>query len=200
MPRAKQRTPELRSHVLESALALLDGQGVRGLTARAVAERAGTSVPAVYELYGDKAGLVRAVYFEGFRRLADELDSTPTTDDPTADLLATAQAYRRFVQGNGQLAEVMLARPFLDFDPGPDEREASARGRRHVVQRVRRCLDAGVLDGDAEDIALAVSVLVQGLAMAERARRLGSSARSVDRRWDLALTSLLRGMAPAQPG
>jgi hypothetical protein len=28
-----------------------------------------TSVPAVYELFGDKAGLVREIFFEGFRRL-----------------------------------------------------------------------------------------------------------------------------------
>ena len=69
MPRAKQRTPELRDHLLEVAIATLSEEGIARFTTRRVAERAGTSVPAVYELFDDKAGLVRAMFFEGFRLL-----------------------------------------------------------------------------------------------------------------------------------
>ena len=69
MPRAKQRTPELRDHVLQVAVAMLASEGVAGFTTRKVAEEAETSTPAVYELFGDKAGLVREMFFEGFRLL-----------------------------------------------------------------------------------------------------------------------------------
>ena len=51
--------------------------GIAGFTTRRVAQEAETSTPAVYELFGDKAGLVREVFFEGFRLLRrrfDELD------------------------------------------------------------------------------------------------------------------------------
>src|SRR6185503_5473701 len=65
MPRAKQRTPELRDRLLEVAIATLSEEGIARFTTRRVAERAGTSVPAVYELFDDKAGLVRAMFFEG---------------------------------------------------------------------------------------------------------------------------------------
>ena len=65
MPRPKQRTPELRDHVLHVALATLAADGVTGFTTRNVARQAQTSTPAVYELFGDKAGLVREVFFEG---------------------------------------------------------------------------------------------------------------------------------------
>ena len=57
MPRAKQRTPELRDRLLEVAIATLSEEGIARFTTRRVAERAGTSVPAVYELFDDKAGL-----------------------------------------------------------------------------------------------------------------------------------------------
>ncbi len=67
MPRAKQRTPELRDRVLDVAITTLGEEGIARFTTRRVAERAGTSVPAVYELFDDKAGLVRAMFFEGFR-------------------------------------------------------------------------------------------------------------------------------------
>ena len=63
MPRTKQRTPALREQLLVVALDTLDRDGVAGLTTRRVAERAATSTPAVYELFGDKAGLVREVFF-----------------------------------------------------------------------------------------------------------------------------------------
>src|ERR1700722_6284803 len=69
MPRPKQRTPELRDRVLSAALELLSSVGVAGFTARSVARAAQTSTPAVYELFGDKRGLVRELYFAGFRTL-----------------------------------------------------------------------------------------------------------------------------------
>ena len=61
-----------------------------------LAERAGTSVPAVYELFVDKDGLLRAVFFEGFRRLGGELAALPETADPLADLRALIPVFRRF--------------------------------------------------------------------------------------------------------
>lgn len=60
VPRPKQRTPELRDEVLRVALTMLATDGVEGFTTRRVASGASTSVPAVYELFGDKAGLVAA--------------------------------------------------------------------------------------------------------------------------------------------
>ena len=65
------------------------------------------------------------------------------------------------------------------------------------VERVRRGVEAGVLDGDETDLAHAIVALVQGLALAENARRLGTSAKSIERRWQLAIDALLAGLAPA---
>ena len=73
MPRAKQRTPALRDRVLQVAVELLVRDGPDGFTTRKVAEGAATSTPAVYELFGDKAGLVRAIVFEPNDRIAGAL-------------------------------------------------------------------------------------------------------------------------------
>jgi AcrR family transcriptional regulator len=61
VPRAKQRTGQLREHIVQVAVAMLAADGVERFTTRKVAEQAQTSPPAVYELFGDKAGLVREV-------------------------------------------------------------------------------------------------------------------------------------------
>jgi AcrR family transcriptional regulator len=153
VPRAKQRTPELRDRVLDAAVAVLVSEGVAGFTTRRIAREAETSLPAVYELFGDKAGLVREVFFGGFRRLDRHLAEVEDTGDPRADLEAAFVAFRRFVAGNPVLAQVMFSRPFADFDPGPADQAAGAATRDFVVRRVRRGVEAGLIRGDETDIA-----------------------------------------------
>ena len=200
MPRAKQRTPELRDRVLRVAVGMLASDGVAGFTTRKVAHEAATSPPAVYELFGDKAGLVREVFFEGFRLLGRRFDGLGETGDPGADLVGVIEAIRRFVRENPVLSDVMFSRPFADFDPGPSELEAGGAVRRFVVERVRRCIDAGVLAGDETDIAHVLVSMTQGLAATEVAGWLGTSRASVDRRWDLAIRAMLDGLKPARRG
>ena len=195
MPKAKQRTPELGEQVLAAALRILARDGVAALTARRLAEEAGTSPPAVYELFGDKAGVVRAMFFSGFAQLGDALAETPATSDPLEDLVALARRYRRFVVERPALAAVMFSRPFASFDPAPDEAAAGTAVRERIVAAVRGAIDAGALDGDATDVAHACVALVHGLAAAESAQRLGSTPAAVERRWDAAVRALLRGFA-----
>jgi AcrR family transcriptional regulator len=197
VPRPKQRTPELRERVLRVAVATLASEGAAGLTTRKVAEGAQTSPPAVYELFGDKTGLVREIFFEGFRMLRRRFDDLPETGDPRADLVRALQAFRAFIAANPVLAELMFLRRFTDFDPSPADQKAGDAVRKFIVGRVRRCTDAGVLAGDETDIAHGLVALVQGLAATEMAGWLGSSKASIERRWGVAIEAILEGMKPS---
>lgn len=199
MARPKQRTPVLRDRVLQVAVQRLAAGGVVGFTTRKVAREADTSTPAVYELFGDKAGLVRAVFFEGFRLLRRSFDQLEEADDPRASLVRVMELFRSFVRENRVLAEVMFSRPFADFDPVPSEIEAGAAVREFIVDHVRRCIDAGLVTGDETDVAHVVFSLAQGLAAAETTGRLGTSETSVDRRWALAFEALLAGLRSPRP-
>jgi AcrR family transcriptional regulator len=194
MPRAKQRTPELRNHLLEVAIATLSEEGIARFTTRRVAERAGTSVPAVYELFDDKAGLVRAMFFEGFRLLGGELAKVPLTDDPLGDLERLVPVFRLFCRAYPRLAQVMFSRPFAEFDPGPEELAAGTAVREVFIGRVRRCVDVRLLSGDPTDIAHVLLGLAQGLAVQEAGRWLGTSGPDIERRWKLGVRSLLAGL------
>jgi AcrR family transcriptional regulator len=196
MPRTKLRTPQLKQRLTVAAVEVLAREGPGGFTTRGIAGAAATSTPAVYELFGDKVGLVREVFFEGFRLLHVQLAGTRETRDPVADLRALGSAYRAFIKGNPQLARVMFSRPFSDFDPGPAELEAGSSVRELIVGRVQRCIDAGQMEGDATDLAHGLVALIQGLAEAEISQRLGTSRHSVDRRWGLAVDAMLAGMRP----
>ena len=197
MPRTKQRTPELRAKLLESAVDVLGREGTAGFTTRSIAHAADTSPPAVYELFGDRSGLIREVFFEGFRLLGSQLAALQEAGDPRADLIAMAATYREFVRRNPELAQVMFSRPFTDFSPGRAEIRKSSSVRDRIVATVRRSVEAGQLIGDEVDIAHAIVALIQGLAAAESSRRLGTSKASVNRRWSLAIDALLDGFAPA---
>jgi AcrR family transcriptional regulator len=199
MPKPKLRTPELREQVLAAALRIVGRDGVAALTARRLAEEAGTSPPAVYELFGDKTGVVRAMFFSGFEQLGAALAASRESDDPVEDLVALAQAYRDFIVESPALAVVMFSRPFASFDPAPEEAAAGAAVRERILAAVRRATAAGRLRGDPTDVAHACVALVHGLAAAESARRLGGSAAAVERRWDVAVRALLRGFAAPSP-
>ncbi|MGO9196402.1 MAG: TetR/AcrR family transcriptional regulator [Acidimicrobiales bacterium] len=197
MPRAKQRTPELRDHVLAVAVDLLAAEGVAGFTTRTVAREAETSTPAVYELFGDKSGLVREVFFEGFRLLRRQLATLgdfEESGDARADLARLVEAYRSFIRERPVLAEVMFSRPFSEFEPAPSEVEASSSVRIFIVERIRRYMDVGLLHGDETDVAHVLVALIQGLAAAENAGRLGTTAGSIDRRWALAVSAFVDGL------
>jgi AcrR family transcriptional regulator len=196
----KQRTDALRERALASALAVLDEEGVAGLTTRTVARRANASVPAIYEVFGDKSGLIREVFFEGFRMLGDDLAALPPATDPLEALRHLADAFRAFILTNPVLAQIMFSRPFADFDPTKDEARAGVKVRKIFVQYVRDAVDAGLLTGDPTDIALLFFTFVEGLAAAEHAQRLGASKQSINRRWRLGLNALIDGFQQAPAG
>jgi AcrR family transcriptional regulator len=200
MPPAKQRTPELAEHVLEAALRLLASDGITALTARRLAEAAGTSPAAIYELFGDKAGVVRAMFFSGFERLAAHLSERDLAPDPLDGLLDLAERYRGFILAHPALSAVMFSRPFASFDPAPEEWAAGAAVREQIVDAVRDAIGVGAMSGDETDIAHAYVALIHGLAAAESSNRLGSSDAAIQRRWDLSVHALLTGFRGGAPG
>lgn len=196
MPRQKLRTEELRERILETAVDLIATEGVSGFTTRRIVEEASTSIPAMYELFGDKSGLVREIFFEGFRLLRSRFDSLEQSKDPRVDLVSLVQAFRCFYMENPILARVMFSRPFPDFDPGPAEAEAGRSVREHIVRKVQRAIEARAIDGDPTDISHVILALAQGMAAVEVAGWLGTSSASVERRWTLAIDAVLDGIRP----
>ncbi len=136
---------------------------------------------------------MRELYFEGFRQPRGELAALPETGDPSATC-GRSRRHTAVLSGTTvSLAEVMFSRPFTDFSPGPDELAATSSVRILIVGRVRRCIEAGRLRGDETDVAHVFVALIQGMAFAEAAGRLGTSTESVERRWRLAIGTLLNG-------
>lgn len=199
MGRRKQRTESLRTDMCVAAMQLLDRGGVSAVTTRAVAAGSASSMAAVNELFGGKAGLVRAMYAEGFRQLAEELAQVEEAGDPAESVLALAFAFRSFASRRRHLYEVMFSRPFVDFSPDSDDSRAAAAIYRIVLEHVTALVGASPAKGAGEDAAISLFAVVQGLVSIEFAGLLGSSSESIERRWRTAVTATMNGFAAGAP-
>jgi AcrR family transcriptional regulator len=194
MARPRLRNDQLRGRLLDGALQLVAEGGAAALTTRAVAATADSSMSAVHELFGGKPGLIRALFVEGFARMATEFAELETSGDPEADVLAMALAFRRFALANRQLYEVMFSRPFAEFEAGPGDLAAAADVRRVIVRRVAGILPADSSRAQRDDAALGITAVMQGLAGMELAGILGSGRESIERRWRTTVMATVRGL------
>ncbi|GGT74298.1 TetR/AcrR family transcriptional regulator [Actinomadura citrea] len=198
-PRARDYD-ELRQDLLDAAGRLLAQEGPQALSTRRLAREVRTSTTAVYNLYGDKAGLLRAMFLQGFARLADTFAAVPTDGDPETDLMALGQAYRTAALANPHLYELMFGRPIADFRP--DEAAlAQIQGTFDtLVRAVARCIDSGwFAPADPHDVAAHLNALVHGLASLELLGSLGPRTQA-DRYWRIALEAAFRGHRAPMPG
>lgn len=193
MPRPKLRTPHLRSFVIEAALHTLSTDGATGFTTKRVAEASATSVPAVYELFGDKAGLVRELFFRGFELIDAQFNELAETDDPLVNIAAMFDVFRDFVRQQPQLFELMFSKPFAEFNPGKNEIARGASCHQHIVNGVKFAIEGGAIEGDPIDISHGLLALAQGLGLQETRGTLGRSIEARNRRWQTAIDAQLRG-------
>jgi len=141
--------PAIRARLLEAAARILDEEGPSALSTRRLAAGAGTSTMAVYTHFGSMGAVVDAVATEGFRRLIARVDAVEKTDDPAADLLAIAAAYRENALENRHLYAVMFGAVSVRGlgGAGPDADVAYAAFQQ-LVTVIERAMDAGPLRRD----------------------------------------------------
>ena len=116
---------DLRQALLDSALAIVSEEGVRDVSLREVARRAGVTYAAPYHHFVDKSALLAAVGAQGFEFLIEELErASKRRADPEGQFLAMCEGYLTFALEHPSHYRVM----FL-----PELREASDAEAFHVV-------------------------------------------------------------------
>jgi AcrR family transcriptional regulator len=164
----------LRVAMLDAASALLHEEGPQALTTRRLADTVGTSTQAIYTLFGGKEGIVRAMYAEGFDRLAQALAAVDAAEQPADYLLDLGRAYRTSALRSPHYYDVMFGRPVPEFDPDPDDVERSEDTRRVLTDGIARCIDAGMLRKDAnpDEVAAFLWAVAHGVVSLELAGHL----------------------------
>jgi AcrR family transcriptional regulator len=188
--RPKTHDDALRGTLLTKAAELAFEHGVAALTLRKVAAAANTSTTAVYSLFGNKDGLLDALYQEAAQRFAAGLADVGESADPVADLVRLGVAYRDYAVGNPNLYGLM-------FSPHPDlsaQRQAELSATFDaLVAAVRRAQRAGGLRAaPAEQIALSCWGIAHGLVSVELAGTVPDGV-DVAANYEVALRAVVDG-------
>jgi AcrR family transcriptional regulator len=149
--------------LIDAAGRVLAEEGPQAMSTRRIAQEVGTSTSAIYSLLGSKIEMVRAMYLEGFTRLADRQSHVAITDDPLVDLQQLALAYFENALANPHLYDVMFHRPVPEFVPEPDDVAFALTTLQDVVDVAQRIIDAGLWRGNARAMATEVWALVHGV-------------------------------------
>jgi AcrR family transcriptional regulator len=159
---------DTRDSLLRAASQLLDEEGPDALTVRRIAAAAGVSTMGVYSRFGNKDGVVDALLCDGFEDLLTAMQSVPDTDDPLADLQASCVAYRAFALEHPTHYRIMFGGAVPGFEPSTACRATGQSGFAALVDRVQRCLDAGLLTGGtATEISASLWATSHGLVSLE---------------------------------
>jgi AcrR family transcriptional regulator len=175
-----RHTADLATKLVDEAGRILSTKGAAALSLRRLAAATGTTTMAVYTLFGDKQGLLAAMYREGFARLGDALRRAAGRHaDPLTALAELGVTYRKTALASPHLYDLMFGRPVATFRPDEDTQAVADASYAPLVEAVQRCLDTGALvGGDAQRIAFYLWAVSHGYVSLELAGQLPGNTRA----------------------
>jgi AcrR family transcriptional regulator len=107
---------DLKTVLLREAEAILETEGIPGLTLRAISRRAGVSHAAPNNHFGDLTGLLSELAAVGFVRFGEALSRAMTAagEDPQSRMKAMGTAYVGFARAHPGLFSLMFRSELLD--------------------------------------------------------------------------------------
>jgi AcrR family transcriptional regulator len=164
-----------RDRIFAAAKAVLDRDGLPGLTVRKVAEHAGLSPMAMYRHFADKDALLNALMDDGLAAW-EKIARSIRAADPMEWLSALGEAFLDFALTEPHRFDAAFFLPAPRARQYPDDFVA---GRSPVVAMALARIDQAKADGrwgdePALEVALAFSALAQGLVSMYRANRFSS--------------------------
>jgi AcrR family transcriptional regulator len=167
-----------------------------------VARRAGLTTPALYRHFAGKDALLRELVQQGFDLFAAYLSRGLAGTTPYERLMATSSAYFDFAADHPAHYETLFQSkeiPGLRRFPEDFERGRSATFQL-IVDRVRECVDAGVLaPGDPVLLALTAWVHVHGFMSLYLLGRFGDNRATARAMYDASVQRLLHGLSSRSP-
>ena len=126
---------ERREQLLDAALELLAGEGHGALTIDAVAREVGVARPVVYRLFGDRAGLLEALFrredARAMSQVAAAIPEIPGDQHPDDLLVDGLRLFLGAVRESPLTWRLVL----IDLDRAPEEMRTAIARRREIVRR-----------------------------------------------------------------
>lgn len=164
-----------KDRIFAAARAILDNEGIEGLSVRKVATRAGVSTMAMYRHFADKDALLNALMDDGLAAWEKNVRAI-RAEDPMEWLEAVIEAFLKFSLAQPHRFDAAFFLPAPEARRYPDDFVA---GRSPVIAMIMIRIDQAKADGrlggtPAVDVALALASMAQGLISMQRANRFSS--------------------------
>lgn len=154
---------DLRSALLEAALATVENDGVAALSFRQLARIANVSPGAPYHHFRDKNALLASLAKRGFEALHAELQTSCSAgSDPVLCLRALVDAYLKFARSSPKLYNLLFL-PEIGRPENLDLIEPDAMICFDQLKSALERLDTSAAEADLHERALTVWSLLHGL-------------------------------------
>ena len=160
-----------KGRIFAAARDLFDRQGVEGVSMRRIAQAVALTPMAIYRHYADKDALLDALMLDGFTAWEARVAAIEAPG-PLIWLERLGTAYVEFALGEPRRFEAAFLLPARAARRYPGD---FAAGRSPVISmalaRITQAKAAGLIVGEALEIALSFAALAQGLVSMYRAGR-----------------------------
>ena len=169
MGRPREHGPRTRQALLDAGTRIVGVEGASAVTIRRVADEADTTTRAVYSLFGDKDGLLRALFTVAAESMRRHHEAVPIdSDDPTREFPPLALAYRAGAREQPALYDLWFGRVTPDMTLSDEDAALAYRSFDRVLNTIRRCIGSGRFAGrQPMEVGLELFGLVHGLASLE---------------------------------
>ena len=167
--------------ILNAAADLLEREGPKAMTTRAVCEAVGITAPTLYHHFGDKEGLLRAVVLRGMSEFMARKRTLRSTADAVVDLRRGWDGWIAFAIARPRLFRLMIESAQAD----PSTTQEAFVIMRGIIERLHA---EGRLSIDVETAARTIWAASNGVLMLFMQ---GSPAADIRRTSDLLIEALI---------
>ncbi|MBX3569699.1 MAG: TetR/AcrR family transcriptional regulator [Rhizobiaceae bacterium] len=192
--RRKRQREEVRAELVAAAQRLVRGGGYEELTIRKLAAEVGYAPMSVYSYFPDKHAILLALANSAFDLLARRME----THDPVEPLSALSGLIREYIvfglENPNEYRTVFMSSDMPEASqPEAETFQAGNPALRLLTRAVQRCVDSGVLEGDAGEIARLLWTIAHGavsLLISFPQHPSGDRETYIDRVVDVALAGI----------
>lgn len=200
-PTHRTPTAEVEAAVLDAAERLVATDGPRALSIRTLAKEAGVAPMSIYNRFGDKQGVLLALFVRGFQELVAHI-APPDLTGPVADaeaardrMRASCAAYRTFAKGSPGTYSLMFESGHDDVEPDDEAMDQAAAAFLTLVGHIEAAQAAGaIVGGDSAELAQRIWACIHGAVSLEL--RQICFVTDTDAHYDAVVETVLAGLAP----
>ncbi len=137
-PWRQARRRSARDAIVDAAWALVEQEGLAGLSLRDLARRAGISTPTVYAYFDSKNAIYDAMFATAAGQFADTMAEPHDCEDPRELLAGSVRRFFAFCTSNVARYQLLFQRTLPGFEPSPQSYAPAARaldGARELLAR-----------------------------------------------------------------